>query len=105
LGFTDALGSNIYSLIWLIFILIIGIALAVDIGALDKAKKFVNKRATKSSNKNKNKNLSDQEKESKVIIPLHKESSLEQQQQLQTFRRTLHWTILWIYLAETIQIM
>jgi hypothetical protein len=105
LGFTDALGSNIYSLIWLIFILIIGIALAVDIGALDKAKKFVNKRATKSSNKNKNKNLSDQEKESKVIIPLHKESSLEQQQQLQTFRRALHWTILWIYLAETIQIM
>jgi hypothetical protein len=105
LGFTYALGSNIYSLIWLIFILIIGIALAVDIGALDKAKKFVNKRATKSSNKNKNKNLSDQEKESKVIIPLHKESSLEQQQQLQTFRRTLHWTILWISLAETIQIM
>ena len=105
MGFTDALGSNIYSLIWLIFILILGIALAVDIGALDKAKKFVNKRATKSSNKNKNKNLSDQEKESEVIIPLHKESSLERQQQLQTFRRTLHWTILWISLAETIQIM
>jgi hypothetical protein len=62
-------------------------------------------REPKSSNKNKNKNLSDQEKESKVIIPLHKESSLEQQQQLQTFRRTLHWTILWISLAETIQIM
>ena len=95
-----AIGNNIYSFIWLIFILFVGIALAIDIGALDKAKKFVNKRATKSSNKNNNKNLSDQEeKESQLIIPLHKESSLEQQQQLQTFRRALHWTILWISLA------
>ena len=99
-----AVGNNIYSFIWLIFILFVGIALAIDIGALDKAKKFVNKRTTKSSNKDKNKNLSDQkEKEGKVIIPLHKESSLEQeqeqQQQLQTFRRALHWTILWISLA------
>jgi tellurite resistance protein TerC len=98
-----AIGNNVYSFIWLIFILFVGIALAIDIGALDKAKTFVNKRVTKSSNKNKNKNLSDQEeKESQIIIPLHKESSLEQQQQqqqLQTFRRALHWTILWISLA------
>jgi tellurite resistance protein TerC len=95
-----AIGSNVYSFIWLIFVLFVGIALAIDIGALDKAKKFVNNRVTRSSNKNKNKNLSDQEeKENQIIIPLHKESSLEQQQQLQTFRRALHWTILWISLA------
>jgi tellurite resistance protein TerC len=88
-----ATGNNVYSFIWLIFILFVGIALAIDIGALDKVKKFVNKRVTK--------NLSDQEeKESQIIIPLHKESPLkQQQQQLQTFRRALHWTILWISLA------
>lgn len=102
MDFTAGIGNNIYSFIWLIFVLFIGVALAVDIGVLDKARKFVNMRATKSSNKDKDKNLSDQEeKESKVIVPLHKESSLEQeqQQQLQTFRRALHWTILWISLA------
>jgi tellurite resistance protein TerC len=95
----DALGigSNVYSFIWLIFILFVGTALAVDIGVLDKAKKFINRKATKSSN---NKSLSDQE--NNTIIPLNKESSLEQeekQQQLQTFRRALYWTILWISLA------
>jgi tellurite resistance protein TerC len=95
----DALGigSNVYSFIWLIFILFVGTALAVDIGVLDKAKKFINRKATKSSN---NTSLSDQE--NSTIIPLNKESSLEQeqkQQQLQTFRRALYWTILWISLA------
>lgn len=94
----DALGigSNVYSFVWLIFILFVGTALAVDIGVLDKAKKFINRKATKSSN---NKSLSDQE--NNTIIPLNKESSLEQEQkqQLQTFRRALCWTILWISLA------
>ena len=96
----DALGigSNVYSFVWLIFILFVGTALAVDIGVLAKAKKFINRKATKSSN---NKSLSDQE--NNTIIPLNKESSLEQEQeqkqQLQTFRRALYWTILWISLA------
>lgn len=98
MALTDALGieSNVYSFIWLIFILFVGTALAVDIGVLDKAKKFINRKATKSSN---NKSLSDQE--NNTIIPLNKESSLEQEQkqQLQTFRRALYWTILWISLA------
>jgi tellurite resistance protein TerC len=98
LALTDALGigSNVYSFIWLIFILFVGTALAVDIGVLDKAKKFVNRKVTKSSN---NKGLSDQE--NNTIIPPNKESSLEQEQkqQLQTFRRALYWTILWISLA------
>jgi hypothetical protein len=41
----DALGigGNVYSFIWLIFILFVGTALAVDIGVLDKAKKFSEK--------------------------------------------------------------
>lgn len=99
MDFTTSLGvgNNIYPLIWLIFALFIGIALAVDIGVLDKLKRFSNKTANKVNNKDKNKGLSSQEDKSKAIIP-SKDSSLKQQQQL-TFRRALHWTILWISLA------
>jgi tellurite resistance protein TerC len=103
LDFTNALGvsNNIYSFIWLIFVLFIGIALAVDIGVLDKPKRFINKTETRSSNKNKNKDLSNQEEEGKAIISSHRDSSLkqQQQQQLHTFRRAIYWTILWISLA------
>ena len=98
LDFTNTLGvgNNIYPLIWLIFALFIGIALAVDIGVLDKLKRLINKTETKVNNKG----ASSQEEESKAIIPSHKDSSLiQQQQQQQTFRRALHWTILWISLA------
>jgi tellurite resistance protein TerC len=101
LDFTNTLGvgNNIYPLIWLIFALFIGIALAVDIGVLDKLKRFIINQ-TETSNKVKNKGVSSQEEESKAIIPSHKDSSLiQQQQQHQTFRRALHWTILWISLA------
>jgi tellurite resistance protein TerC len=103
LDFTNTLGvgNNIYPLIWLIFALFIGSALAVDFGALDKAKRFINKKVTKSNNEEKNKGLSiRKEEESKTIISSPKDLSLKQQhQQLQTFRRALHWTILWISLA------
>ena len=94
---TPGVGNNIYPLIWLIFALFIGIALAVDIGVLDKLKRFIINK-TETSNKVKNKGVSSQEEESKAIIPSHKDSSLIQQQQL-AFRRALHWTILWISLA------
>lgn len=99
LDFTTSLGvdNNIYPLIWLIFALFIGIALAIDIGVLDKLKSFINKTTTRVNNKDKNKGLSSQEEESKAIIS-SKDSLLKQQQQL-TFRRALHWTILWISLA------
>jgi tellurite resistance protein TerC len=104
LDFTNSLvvDNNTYSLIWLIFILFVGTALAVDIGVIDKVKRSINKRVTKNSNKIKS--LS-QEEESEVIIPLYKDSSsLKQQQEQQqytsaTFRRALYWTILWISLA------
>ncbi len=88
-------GNNNYSLIWLIFTLFIGIALAVDIGVIDKVKRSINKRVTKNSNKSKS--LS-QEEANEVIIPLYKDSSsLKQQQEQQqhtsaTFRRALLWT-------------
>ena len=72
-----AVDNNTYSLIWLIFILFIGIALAVDIGVIDKTKKFINRRVTKSSNKSKS--LS-QKEENEVIIPLYKDSSSLKQQ-------------------------
>jgi tellurite resistance protein TerC len=99
---TVGVGNNIYPLIWLIFALFIGIALTVDIGALDKLNRFINKTGIKVSNKEKNKGSSSQEEQSKTIIPSHKNSSLKQEQeqeQQQTFRRALHWTILWISLA------
>ncbi|MDQ3838007.1 MAG: TerC/Alx family metal homeostasis membrane protein [Thermoproteota archaeon] len=99
MAFADTLGtdSNIYSLIWIIFILFIGSALAVDVGVLDRLKKFINRKTTKSGNNN---DLSyREEKVNETIIPLSKESSLEQEQQLQTFKRALFWTILWISLA------
>ena len=100
MDFTDVLGNNIYSLVWLIFVLFIGIALAVDIGPLDKAKKFIIKRSAKGSNKAKNKSLlNEQEEDSKTINPSHTESSLKQGQQLQTFRTALLWTIVWMSLA------
>jgi tellurite resistance protein TerC len=93
-------GNNIYSFIWLIFTLLIGIALALDIGVLDKVKRSINKRITKNSNKSKS--LS--QEESEVIIPLYKDSSSlkqqqEQQQHTSATRRALLWTILWISLA------
>ncbi|HEY3527061.1 MAG TPA: TerC/Alx family metal homeostasis membrane protein [Nitrososphaeraceae archaeon] len=103
MDFTNSLvvDNNTYSLIWLIFILFVGTALAVDIGVIDKVKRSINKRVTKNSNKIKS--LS--QEESGVIIPLYKDSSsLKQQQEQQqytsaTFRRALYWTILWISLA------
>ena len=101
MDFTNALveRDTIYSFIWLIFVLFIGSALAVDFGALDKGKRFINKKVTKNNNEEENKGLSiRKEEESKVIFSSPKDLSLIQQQQ--TFRRALHWTILWISLAS-----
>ena len=79
LDFTTGLGvdNNIYPLIWLIFALFIGIALAIDIGVLDKLKSFINKTTTRVNNKDKKKGLSSQEEESKAIIS-SKDSLLKQ---------------------------
>lgn len=100
MDFIIALGDDsIYSFIWLIFALFVGIALAIDFGVFNKTRKYVNETVTKSNNKKINGELSSQEEESKVaIIPLSEDVSLKKQQ-LQTFRRALHWTIIWISLA------
>lgn len=90
-------GDSIYSLIWLIFTLFVGIALAIDFGVFDRAKKSINKTMNKINNNGSNGELSGQE-ESRVIIPLSDDASLKEQQ-VQTFRKALHWTIIWISLA------
>ena len=91
-------GDSIYSLIWLIFTLFVGIALAIDFGVFDRAKKSINKTMNKINNNGSNRELSGQEEESRVIIPLSDDASLKEQQ-VQTFRKALHWTIIWISLA------
>jgi len=91
-------GDSIYSLIWLIFTLFVGIALAIDFGVFDRAKKSINKTMNKINNNGSNGELSGREEESRVIIPLSDNASLKEQQ-VQTFRKALHWTIIWISLA------
>jgi tellurite resistance protein TerC len=91
-------GDNIYSLIWLIFTLFVGIALAIDFGVFDRAKKSINKTMNKINNNGSNGKLSGQKEESRVIIPLSDNAFLKEQQ-VQTFRKALHWTIIWISLA------
>ena len=91
-------GDSIYSFIWLIFTLFVGIALAIDFGVFDRAKKSINKKVNRSINNGNGGEVSGQEEESKAIIPLSEDASLKAQQ-LQTLRRALHWTIIWISLA------
>jgi tellurite resistance protein TerC len=99
LDFINTLGDDsIYSFIWLIFTLFVGVALAIDFGVFERAKKSVNKKVNKINNDGSNGELSGQEEESRVIIPLSQDASLKEQQ-VQTFRRALHWTIIWISLA------
>ncbi len=96
------LSSHISTLIWLIFILIIGIALALDFGALDKAKEFIKQKGTKGSNVSR-KSLNQKEKNKHQIIKITNNIMNpvppQEEQKSETFRRALHWTILWISLA------
>jgi tellurite resistance protein TerC len=102
LDLSIGLSSHISTLIWVIFVLIIGIALALDFGALDKVKEFIKQKGTKGSNANK-KLLKQKQKNSHIITtgtnnimnPVH----TQEDQESETFRRALHWTILWISLA------
>jgi tellurite resistance protein TerC len=96
-----------YSFIWIIFGLFIGIALAVDMGFLGKLKSLfgANNNSTdknRGSATQKVKVKEDEEEKIKSIITLPKDSVTERQgqdRQVQTFRRALQWTILWISLA------
>jgi tellurite resistance protein TerC len=105
MDFTTALADNIYPLMWILFSLFIGIALAVDIGLLDKIKQFNKKIDSSRYNKNKYRLTQDVKVSSRSLskgLPVQqgKEAEEEQrQEQKQTFRRALIWTILWISLA------
>jgi tellurite resistance protein TerC len=101
MDFTTALGDEIYPLMWTLFSLFIGIALAVDIGVLGKINQFIRK-IDRGYNKSKyrlSKDLklsSSQSVSKELTVQQGKE---EQQEQRQIFRRALIWTILWISLA------
>lgn len=102
------LGSHISTFIWSIFILIIGIALALDFGILEKAKEFIKQNGTKGSNVNK-KLLNQKEKKrhpigtdtNSIMNPVQ----TQKEQKSETFRRALHWTILWISLAGAFAVL
>ena len=101
MDFTTALGDEIYPLIWTLFSLFIGIALAVDIGVLGKINQFIRK-IERRYNKSKYRLSKDLKQSSSQSVS--KELTLqqgkeEQQEQRQIFRRALIWTILWISLA------
>jgi tellurite resistance protein TerC len=98
---TTALGDEIYPLMWTLFSLFIGIALAVDIGVLGKINQFIRK-IDRRYNKSKYRlsqdlKLSSSQSVSKELTV--QQGKEEQQEQRQIFRRALIWTILWISLA------
>ncbi|HJR49253.1 MAG TPA: TerC/Alx family metal homeostasis membrane protein [Nitrososphaeraceae archaeon] len=101
MDFTTALGDDIYPLMWTLFSLFIGIALAIDIGVLGKINQFIRK-IDRRYNKNKYRlsqdlKLSSSQSVSKELTV--QQGKEEQQEQRQIFRRALIWTILWISLA------
>jgi tellurite resistance protein TerC len=101
MDFTTALGDESYPLMWTLFSLFIGIALAVDIGVLGKINQFIRK-IDRRYNKSKYRlsqdlKLSSSQSVSKELTV--QQGKEEQQEQRQIFRRALIWTILWISLA------
>ena len=101
MDFTTALGDEICPLMWKLFSLFIGIALAVDIGALGKINQFIRK-IDRRYNKSKYRlsqdlKLSSSQSVSKELTV--QQGKEEQQEQRQIFRRALIWTISWISLA------
>jgi TerC family integral membrane protein len=92
-------GSNAdYLIIWVFFTLFVGIALAIDFSIIGKILHiFRIKNRSRNSDSN-----TYQKREISSVIPLEPESAQqkqEPQQQEQTFKRALTWTIIWISLA------
>jgi tellurite resistance protein TerC len=103
MDFTTASVDDIYPLMWTLFSLFIGIALAVDIGVLAKINQFIRK-IDKRYNKSKYRLSQDVKLSSSQSIPKELTAQRggeeeEQQEQRRIFRRALIWTILWISLA------
>jgi tellurite resistance protein TerC len=107
MDFTTALADNIYPLMWILFSLFIGIALAIDIGVSDKIKQFNKKIDSSTYNKSKYRLTQDVKVSSRSFskeLPVQQgkeeeEEQLQEREQKHTFRRALIWTILWISLA------
>jgi TerC family integral membrane protein len=101
MDFTTALGDEIYPLMWTLFSLFIGIALAVDIGVLGKINQFIRKIDRRYNNSkyrlSQDLKLSSSQSVAKELTV--QQGKEEQQEQRQIFRRALIWTILWISLA------
>src|SRR5215212_2361455 len=95
MDFALALDTSIYSYMWILFSLFIGIALAIDIGILNKIAKLLKKTGSKYNTGNDSLN-----QETKALSQSSKDQPLqEQREKRQTFRRALIWTVLWISLA------
>lgn len=103
MDFTTASVDDIYPLMWTLFSLFIGIALAVDIGVLAKINQFIRKIDKRYNNKSKYRLSQDVKLSSLQSIPkeltVQRGVGEEEQEQRRIFRRALIWTILWISLA------
>jgi tellurite resistance protein TerC len=103
MDFSTASVDDIYPLMWTLFSLFIGIALAVDIGVLAKINQFIRKIDKRYNNKSKYRLSQDVKLSSSQSIPkeltVQRGEEEEQQGQRRIFRRALIWTILWISLA------
>jgi tellurite resistance protein TerC len=98
MDFTSALDSDIiYPLIWIIFSLFIGIALAIDLGVLNKTGQFLKKTG------NRYRTSKDSQESKALTSQSFKEQSLQEEQEKgqkeKTFRQVVIWTILWISLS------
>jgi tellurite resistance protein TerC len=92
-------GTNAtYQIIWLVFTLFVGIALAIDLGLFGK---FLHIFRIKNRRVNKDDNNTSQKRKISSGLSLEPELTQQQKQELQeqTFRRALKWTIIWISLA------
>jgi tellurite resistance protein TerC len=69
--------------LWIIFILVIGIAIAIDLGLIGRLKKVFKRQAS----------------------AIEKNGALEQEKQQQPFKQALMWTIVWIGLATVFAIL
>jgi tellurite resistance protein TerC len=69
--------------LWIIFILVIGIAIAIDLGLIGRLKKVFKRQAS----------------------AIEKNGALEQEKQQQPFKQALMWTIVWIGLAAVFAIL
>jgi len=100
LDFITIEGTNAtYQIVWLVFTLFVGIALAIDLGLFGK---FLHSFRIKNRRINNDDNNTSQKRKISSVGSLEPELEQQQEQELQqeqTFRRALKWTIIWISLA------